>query len=173
MAMSNIECVMRVAQYLDIHPGKLEISDKNILYAPECNTNLSPFRGFCTIIQILARKSKCSNLLDSEREAQALSQQWLEYITVCVNHVALPLDIKRILKELNTALKDVTYITGTKKSIADVSLYYVLYPIMKGLSLQEKAQYIHVSRWFDNIQQEEKLRQELDLIPFNLLHLFL
>ncbi|XP_012150186.1 aaRS-interacting multifunctional protein 3 isoform X2 [Megachile rotundata] len=45
--------------------------------------------------------------------------------------------------------------------------------LQRELTHQEKAQYVHVSRWFDNMQQEEKLRQQLDLISFDLLHLFL
>lgn len=52
-----------------------------------------------------------------------------------------------------------------------ILIFYCL--LQKEFNYQQKAQYIHVSRWFDNIQQEEKLRQELDLISFNLLHLFL
>ncbi|XP_025269849.1 eukaryotic translation elongation factor 1 epsilon-1 [Camponotus floridanus] len=170
MGLCNIECVERIAQYLDVPSKGLEISNKNIILIPECGKNTLPIQGFSTIIQALVASSKCSNMLCSEKEVQALTQQWLEYVTVCVNHADLPVNAKR---ELNTVLKDVTYITGTEKTIADVTLYYVLHSIMKELSGQEKIQYIHLSRWFDNIQQEEKLRQDLDLISFNLLHIFL
>ncbi|XP_072757249.1 eukaryotic translation elongation factor 1 epsilon-1 [Anoplolepis gracilipes] len=172
MGLCNIECVERVAQYLDVPSKKLKISNKNVVLVPECEKD-SPIQGFSTIIQALVASSKRSDMLCSEKEVQALTQQWLEYVAVCVNHADLPVNAKRVFKELNTVLKDVPYITGTEKTIADVTLYYVLHSIMKGLSLQEKVQYIHVSRWFDNIQQEEKLRRELDLISFNLLHLFL
>ncbi|XP_036146906.1 eukaryotic translation elongation factor 1 epsilon-1 [Monomorium pharaonis] len=95
----------------------------------------------------------------------------------CVERIARYLNVPEKLlfdkNELNTVLKNLTYIGGTKKTIADIVLYYVLHSIMAELSHQQKARYIHVSRWFDNIQQEEKLRQELDLISFNLLHVFL
>ncbi|XP_070150522.1 eukaryotic translation elongation factor 1 epsilon-1 [Polyergus mexicanus] len=173
MGLCNVECVERIAQYLDVPSKRLEVSNKNIILIPECEKNSPPIQGFSTIIQALLASSKCSNMLSSEKEVQALTQQWLEYVAVCVNQADLPVNAKRVFNELNTVLKDVPYITGTEKTIADVTLYYVLYSIMKGLSQQEKAQYIHVSRWFDNIQQEEKLRQDLDLISFNLLHLFL
>ncbi|XP_011860625.1 PREDICTED: eukaryotic translation elongation factor 1 epsilon-1 [Vollenhovia emeryi] len=175
MGLCNIECVERIARYLDVSPGKLQLSEKNVIVAvsPECEKNLPSIQGFGTIVQELVRRSKCSDIPDSEKQVQALTQQWLEYIVICINYGDVSANAKRILNELNTALKDVPYITGTKKTVADVALYYVLHSIMKELSYQQKAQYIHVSRWFDNIQQEEKLRRELDLISFNLLHMFL
>lgn len=174
MGLCNIECVGRIAQYLDVPSKKLEISNKNVVVlVPECEKNSPPIQGFSTVIQALVANSKCSDMLCSEKEVQALTQQWLEYVAVCVNHADLPVNAKRVLNELNTVLKDVPYITGTEKTIADVTLYYILHSIMKELNQQEKVQYIHVSRWFDNIQQEERLRRDLDLISFNLLHLFL
>ncbi|XP_067002379.1 eukaryotic translation elongation factor 1 epsilon-1 isoform X2 [Anabrus simplex] len=35
------------------------------------------------------------------------------------------------------------------------------------LSFQEKEQYIHVSRWFNHIQQDSNLRQKNNLVIFN------
>ncbi|XP_029157726.1 eukaryotic translation elongation factor 1 epsilon-1-like [Nylanderia fulva] len=144
-----------------------------VVLIPESEKNSPLIQGFSTVIQALVAKSKCSDLLCGEKEVQALTQQWLEYVAVCVNHADLSINAKRVLNELNIVLKDVPYITGTEKTIADVTLYYILHSIMKELNRQEKAQYIHVSRWFDNIQQEERLRRDLDMISFNLLHLFL
>ncbi|KAG5317411.1 MCA3 factor, partial [Pseudoatta argentina] len=173
MGLCNIECIERIAQYLDVSPGKLQVSDKNVVFIPEyAEKNLPSIQGFSTIVQALVRNSKCSDILGNEKETQALIQQWLEYIVIYINYADVPVNANRILNEFNTIIKDIPYITGTKKTIADVVLYYVLHSIMKELSLQQKAQYIHVSRWFDNIQQEEKLRQDLDLISFNLLHLY-
>ncbi|KYQ49492.1 hypothetical protein ALC60_11421, partial [Trachymyrmex zeteki] len=143
MGLCNIECVERIVQYLDVSPGKLQVSDKNVIFIPEyVEKNLPSIQGFSTIVQALVRSSKCSDILGNEKETQALIQQWLEYIVICINHADVPVNANRILNA------------------------------RKELSLQQKAQYIHVSRWFDNIQQEEKLRRELDLISFNLLHLF-
>lgn len=95
-------------------------------------------------------------------------------------------------------LKMSTYVSGTKKTIADVTLYYAVHEIMvskstnslvmlafnkclilsffllqQRLSPQEKAEHVHVSRWFDNMQQDDKLRQTMDLINFNMMHLYL
>ncbi|KYN43099.1 hypothetical protein ALC56_02474 [Trachymyrmex septentrionalis] len=143
MGLCNIECIERIAQYLDVFPGKLQVSDKNVVFIPEyAEKNLPSIQGFSTIVQALVRNSKCSDILGNEKETQALIQQWLEYIVICINYADVPVNANRILNA------------------------------RKELSLQQKAQYVHVSRWFDNIQQEEKLRRELDLISFNLLHLF-
>ncbi|XP_011142962.1 eukaryotic translation elongation factor 1 epsilon-1 [Harpegnathos saltator] len=173
MVLCNIECLEKVAQYLDVPSGKLQFSDKNILLDLENKENTSSIQGFNTIVQALARNSKYADILGKEKETKARSQQWLEYVTVCVNHADFPLNAKRVLNELNAALIDVTYLAGTEKTIADITLYYILHSIMKELSYQEKAQYVHVSRWFDNVQQEERLRQKLDLISFDLMHIFL
>ena len=121
----------------------------------------------------MIENSKYPDILGIDNEMKALSRQWLEYAVVCVNYADTPANAKRVLQELNVTLRDKTYLTGTEKTIADVTLYYALHSIMRELTHQEKAQYVHVSRWFDNMQQEEKLRQQLDLISFDLLHLFL
>lgn len=172
MVLCNVECLERISNYLEVSPEKLEICENNVIVATDTSTNRT-IRGFGTIIQALIRNSKYSEILGNDKETQALSRQWLEYAVVCVNYADTGVNEKRVLKELNTALRNSTYITGTKKTIADVALYYALHLIMRELTHQEQAQYVHVSRWFDNIQQEEKLRQKLDLISFDLLHLFL
>ncbi|XP_043792972.1 eukaryotic translation elongation factor 1 epsilon-1 [Apis laboriosa] len=171
MVLCNIECLERISNYLDVSPLPLEMQE-NVIVTMERESN-KKIEGFSTIIQFLIENSKYPDILGIDNEMKALSRQWLEYAVVCVNYADTPANAKRILQELNIALRDNTYLTGTKKTIADITLYYALHSIMRELSHQEKAQYVHVSRWFDNMQQEEKLRQQLDLISFDLLHLFL
>ncbi|KAK2583023.1 hypothetical protein KPH14_009066 [Odynerus spinipes] len=172
MVLCNVDCVERVIKYLDIPSEKLRLCEDNI-------TNISnlkpdePVMYFSTLIQALVKYSKYPNILGIDKETQALTRQWLEYIVICINYADSSAHAKRVLKELNAVLSNNTYLSGTKQTIADIVLYYTLYKIMSELSHQEKAQYVHVSRWFDNIQQDEKLRQALDLISFNLVHLFL
>ncbi|XP_043255169.1 eukaryotic translation elongation factor 1 epsilon-1 [Colletes gigas] len=171
MTLCNIQCLERISNYLDVSPVHLEMNE-NVIISTEQTTN-QKIEGFSTIIQSLIKNSKCSDILGSNKETEALTRQWLEYTVVCVNYADIPSNGKRVLQELNTALKDNTYLTGTKKTIADITLYYALHSIMRQLTYQEKAQYVHVSRWFDNMQQEKKLRQQLDLVSFDLMHLFL
>ncbi|XP_043582994.1 eukaryotic translation elongation factor 1 epsilon-1 [Bombus pyrosoma] len=171
MVLCNVECLERISNYLDVSPLPLEMQE-NVIVTTERESN-EKIEGFSTIIQLLIENSKYPDILGIGNEMKALSRQWLEYAVVCVNYADTPANAKRVLQELNVTLRDKTYLTGTEKTIADVTLYYALHSIMRELTHQEKAQYVHVSRWFDNMQQEEKLRQQLDLISFDLLHLFL
>ncbi|XP_043683927.1 eukaryotic translation elongation factor 1 epsilon-1 isoform X2 [Vespula pensylvanica] len=172
MVVCNVECVDKIIKYLDVSPDKLRFCENNI-------TNINNLQAdesvtyFSTLIQTLVKNSIYPDILGNDKETQALTRQWLEYIIICINYADTSAHAKRVLKELNVALSDHTYLSGTKRTIADIALYYTLYKIMSELSHQEKAQYVHVSRWFDNVQQDKKLRQTLDLISFNLMHLFL
>ncbi|KAF3428306.1 hypothetical protein E2986_05330 [Frieseomelitta varia] len=170
MVLCNVECLERISNYLDVSPLPLEMQE-NVVVATKRESN-QKIEGFSTIIQSLIENSN-PDILGVNNEMKALSQQWLEYAVICINYADTPNNAKKVLQELNVTLTDKTYLTGTKKTIADVTLYYALHSIMRELTHQEKAQYVHVSRWFDNMQQEEKLRQQLDLISFDLLHLFL
>ncbi|KAK9304072.1 hypothetical protein QLX08_004447 [Tetragonisca angustula] len=171
MVLCNVECLERISNYLDVSPLPLEMQE-NVVVATKRESN-QKIEGFSSIIQSLIENSKYPDILGVNNEMKALSQQWLEYAVICINYADTPSNAKKVLQELNVTLTDKTYLTGTKKTIADVTLYYALHSIMRELTHQEKAQYVHVSRWFDNMQQEEKLRQQLDLISFDLLHLFL
>ncbi|KAL2735702.1 eukaryotic translation elongation factor 1 epsilon-1 isoform X1 [Vespula squamosa] len=172
MVVCNVECVNKIIKYLDISPDKLRFCENNITNINNLQAD-EPVTYFSTLIQTLVKNSICPDILGNDKETQALTHQWLEYIIICINYADTSAHAKRVLKELNIALSDHTYLCGTKRTIADIVLYYTLYKIMSELSHQEKAQYVHVSRWFDNVQQDTKLRETLNLISFNLMHLFL
>ncbi|XP_078035964.1 aaRS-interacting multifunctional protein 3 isoform X2 [Augochlora pura] len=160
MVLCPVQCLEKISNYLEV-------------VGMEQTSNEKTKTGFSMMIQLLTENSKCPEIFGNNNEEEALSRQWLEYAIVCFNCADIPANTKRILQELNIALRDNTYLSGTKKTIADITLYYFLHPIMQKLTYQEKAQYVHVSRWFDNMQQEKKLRQQLDMISFYLLHLFI
>ncbi|KAI4500871.1 hypothetical protein M0802_004082 [Mischocyttarus mexicanus] len=172
MVVCNVECIKKIIKYLDVSSDKLSLCENNV-------TNINNLQDnelvlyFSTLIQTLVKNSKHPDILGNNKETQALTRQWLEYIVICINYADTSANVRKVLNELNMVLKDQTYLSGTELTIADVTLYYTLYKIMSELSHQEKAQYVHVSRWFDNLQQDIKLRQTLDLISFNLVHLFL
>ncbi|XP_058799799.1 eukaryotic translation elongation factor 1 epsilon-1 [Phymastichus coffea] len=172
MVLCNIECVQRISQYLDISPGRLYVSENNAVTSDDLIKNQCT-EGFSTIVQALVKNSKYPAILGDDAVTQALTRQWLEYAVLCVNYADNSINEKRVLKELNTVLKMSTYVSGTKKTIADITLYYAVHGIMQRLSFQEKAEHVHVSRWFDNMQQDDKLRQTMDLINFNMMHLYL
>lgn len=67
-----------------------------VLY-PDGEKTLPAVQGFSTIVQVLAKSSDRSDILGTEKEAQAVTQQWLEYIVICITHAAVPATAKRIL----------------------------------------------------------------------------
>jgi len=72
-----------------------------IILVPKCKNNSQPIQGFSTVIQALVRSSKCPEILGSEKEVQALTQQWLEYAVVCVDYADLPVNAKRVLNVIS------------------------------------------------------------------------
>ncbi|XP_014238892.1 eukaryotic translation elongation factor 1 epsilon-1 [Trichogramma pretiosum] len=172
MVLCGIECVQRISQYLDVSPGKLYMSENNNVAANGLVDSQST-EGFSTIIQAMVKNSKYPAILGDDSVTQALVRQWLEYAAVCINFADNSAFERRVLNELNTILKTNTYVTGTKKTIADVSMYYSVHGLVNKMSPQEKAEHVHLSRWCDNMQQDEKLRQSMDSINFNMMHLYL
>lgn len=57
-----------------------------------------PIEGFSTIIQALTKYSNSKNLLGDDAITRALTQQWLEYATLCANYADNPSIAKRVLK---------------------------------------------------------------------------
>lgn len=68
-----------------------------VIFTSEYEKNLSSIRGFSTIVQALVKSSKYTNILSNKKETQALIQQWLEYIVICINYADIPINAKRIL----------------------------------------------------------------------------
>ncbi|CAG9829307.1 unnamed protein product [Diabrotica balteata] len=94
-------------------------------------------------------------------------QQWIEYVLVYASHVDNVQNSKIVLKELNDVLALKTYLVSHRLTIADVLLFYVLVQLMDSLSTLEKEKYLHVCRWFDNLQQDESLRQKNKVVDFS------
>ncbi|KAF7998340.1 hypothetical protein HCN44_009738 [Aphidius gifuensis] len=172
MVLCGVECVQNIAKYLNVPVKKIHTSENNVVASDSLIKNQT-VEGFITIIQSLVKSSKCQDIFGANQITEALTIQWLEYAILYINYADIPVNAKRVLKELNVALKSNTYITGTNKTIADIALYYSLHSVMNGLSQQEQGTYVNVSRWFDNIQQEEKLRNKLNIVNFDLMHLYI
>lgn len=75
--------------------------------------------------------------------------------------------IASFLQRLNGVLLKKTYLASNKLTIADVVLYYVLLSVMANISHIEKEKFVNISRWYDNLQQDDLLRQGNSLINFN------
>ncbi|XP_038142698.1 eukaryotic translation elongation factor 1 epsilon-1 [Cyprinodon tularosa] len=124
------------------------------------NNNAPPLVGLVTIACHLVKEAKRSELLGCGAEARAVVQQWLEYrVTKLDGHAKE--DIKTILKDLNLYLQDKVYLAGNQLTLADVLMYYGIHSIILDLAVQEKEQYMNVTRWFDHIQHHPGVRHHL------------
>jgi eukaryotic translation elongation factor 1 epsilon-1 len=72
---------------------------------------------------------------------------------------------------LNNHLESRSYLIGQSISLADIVVFYAISEIMKQLSVQEKDCYLNLSRWFDHLQQEDKIRQGGSEVNFSTIHL--
>lgn len=70
--------------------------------------------GFSTIVQALTSSSNAKNLLGDDPLSRALTQQWLEYATVCANYADNSANTKRVLQ---------VYFLLIKKKYPFVSIY--------------------------------------------------
>nr|CAD7448083.1 unnamed protein product [Timema bartmani] len=134
--------------------------------------NHNPLKGFGTSIITLAKDHKCQQFGKSD-EDEALVRQWIEYTACYVNYSDVRTTAIQVLKELNTVLATRSYFVGNTQTLADIVIYYSLYNVMESLSYQEKEQHLHVSRWFNNIQQDNKLRQNRKIISFSRIPIYL
>lgn len=154
---------------------------------PTCNINNTPVTGFISIVINLVKQSKKS-LIGSDIVQETEVRQWLEYclnyasqcnnsqninqiLQVCNNFEIIKVFLIYFFKELNSVLELRTYLIGNCLSIADISLFYILHDVMDKLTYQEKEKYLNVSRWFDNIQQNNFIRKKASVVDFSTLFL--
>ncbi|XP_071341624.1 eukaryotic translation elongation factor 1 epsilon-1 [Trachinotus anak] len=124
------------------------------------NNNGSPLVGLVTIACHLVKEAKRAELLGDSAESRAVVQQWLEYRVTKLNNCTKD-DIKTILKDLNLYLRDKVYLAENQFTLADILLYYGIQPLIVDLAIQEKEQYVNVTRWFDHIQHYPGIRRHL------------
>lgn len=54
--------------------------------------------GFSTIVQAMTNSSNVKHLLGDDPVSRALTQQWLEYASLCANYADNSANTKRVLK---------------------------------------------------------------------------
>ncbi|GFR64511.1 eukaryotic translation elongation factor 1 epsilon-1 [Elysia marginata] len=120
--------------------------------------------GVCSIAKHLQRTSKDFTGLNLEERMEV--EQWIEYASATVKFVDSESE-RLVLKELNNWLKDKAFFVANKLTVADVIMFYNLYSAFaERLTFQEKELFIHLSRWFHNVQQDNKVRQSLQHLTF-------
>ncbi|KAJ9580707.1 hypothetical protein L9F63_024117 [Diploptera punctata] len=157
MVIDSNEFIEKIGAYLRVEQRK------------ELDVNVSPVpgsKGIGTRAISLAKQCKEPHF-GKTREDETLVRQWIEYAVCYGCYVDVAQTARQVLKELNGVLATRAYLVGNALTLADVGLYYMLYSVVLNLSYQEKEQYLHLSRWFNNLQQDSRLRQNNKLINFS------
>ncbi|KAL8590380.1 hypothetical protein ACOMHN_011594 [Nucella lapillus] len=129
------------------------------------NKNGKTVTGFATVARHL---SQAGNIpCDLTLEEQAAVDQWLEYHVTQVAHCTHGQQYAQVFQELNGYLSNKVYFVTHHPTVADILIFHGLHDVFTKLAYQEKEKYIHLSRWFDNIQQDKRIRQTLQLLPFS------
>ncbi|CAG5115586.1 unnamed protein product [Candidula unifasciata] len=108
---------------------------------------------------------KVSGIIYVSLEDRMQVEQWLEY-RLYIESLQDVESERAVLQELNSYLQDKVYFVGHSLTVADILLYHSLHRVFKHLSFHDKERFINVSRWFNNVQHDRRLRQSLTLLPF-------
>lgn len=124
------------------------------------NNNGPPLVGLVTVACHLVKEAKRPELLGDSAESRAVVQQWLEYRVTKLDGCSKE-DIRIILKDLNVYLQDKVYFAGNQFTLADILTYYGTHPFFVDMAIQEREQFVNVTRWFDHIQHFPGVRHHL------------
>lgn len=107
-------------------------------------------------------------------EARCQITQWLDYTAL----FAIPAlgdkhTTNHLLKELNSCFSTKSYLVGQNLSLADIALFYAIQNIIGNLTTYDKENYLHLSRWFNHLQQQERIRCKISQYPVSFSTLYL
>ncbi|XP_074640235.1 eukaryotic translation elongation factor 1 epsilon-1-like [Tubulanus polymorphus] len=163
--------IQNFAEYLSISlkNASLQNGDQGLAFSSkECGK----IQGLATIYKHIAKQGK-EDLLGKTIKEQTFISQWLEYrvknLDKALINERIPHDI---LKELNGYLADRTFFIGHQISLADIVLFYGLHNVMGHLTFFDKQKYMHLSRWFQQMQFTDRLRQNNPEISFQRNYLY-
>ncbi|XP_071836227.1 eukaryotic translation elongation factor 1 epsilon-1-like [Apostichopus japonicus] len=129
--------------------------------------------GLASIASFLVQNSEQPSLHGGScHMTKAQIQQWLQYRVTIVDRCLNEKDVTTVLKELNSFLESRVYFVTSSLTVADLVLYFGLFATFNQLTLQEKEKYLHLSRWFNNVQRVAKLEEFYPILPFSLNYLY-
>ncbi|KAL4235733.1 Eukaryotic translation elongation factor 1 epsilon-1 [Mactra antiquata] len=164
------DTIQSISAYLGVKCGKITYDGPEKI--PVMKGKTGTRKGFTTILKHLARAAEKQNLIGENLGEKAVVDQWLEFKTCYIDRCGAEKDTNQILKELNTYLSDKVYFLSHRVSLIDLALYYTLYTTIKELTFYDKQKYLHLSRWFNNMQQSNSIRQSSLYITFSKTQLY-
>ncbi|KAJ3649728.1 hypothetical protein Zmor_021453 [Zophobas morio] len=164
MVVNAVKPLNQLASFLKLQAGKITFSENTL---PTRVVNKNSTFGYINIVIDLIKQAN-SNLEGCTDLEKAEVRQWIEYAILYAAHSELS---HQVLRELNAVLATRTYLVSHRLTAADLFLYYILQPTMENLAILDKERFVHVSRWFDNLQQDSSIRQSNKLVNFSTLYL--
>ncbi|KAH3867416.1 eukaryotic translation elongation factor 1 epsilon-1-like [Dreissena polymorpha] len=161
----SADAIHGIAAYLGVKCGKVTYDGNEKI--PVMKGKTGTRKGFSTIVKHLARAAENHKLIGVSAPEQAVVDQWLEYKTCQLDRCTTKNDLSPVLQDLNSYLIDKVYFLNHQLSIIDLALYYGLHNTLASLTFFEKQKYINLSRWFDNIQQDQSIRQSFQRVQFS------
>lgn len=99
-----------------------------------------------------------------------LQVSWL-FIHAIPNFQGFEMCVFSIAQELNEHLAQRSYLVEQKLTLADVVVFYSMVAIMESLHPADKEKYLNVSRWYDHLQKNGEIRQNLPIINLSTIYL--
>ncbi|XP_025108854.1 eukaryotic translation elongation factor 1 epsilon-1-like [Pomacea canaliculata] len=165
--MSNVIELRAVCEYFQSPVNTTSFSKKEGHGPPSFKTQHGgSLNGAATIARHFSKLGKRHN--EVSIEDQACIDQWLEYRCSQIDRCGPQgVPVTQVLEELDSFIADKVFFVSDHLTLADLFLYHGLHSIFGKLTFQEKEKYINLSRWFDNVQQDASLRQNLLVLPFS------
>jgi len=165
----DVEVIQKVAKALKVSDlGNISYNDGKIVTRSKGGKSVS---GFTTILTQLSKEGKTFPI-PQEAESRVQVLQWLDYTALFVTPAYSDKHTtNHLLRELNAYLQTKSYLAGSALSLADISVYFGLQSIMGNLTNLDKEEYIHLSRWFNHLQQNKEISQGNSAVNFSTIYL--
>jgi len=86
-------------------------------------------------------------------------EKWLSFTVDTLQPSLVAKDAKTVgnVKKVNKDLASKIFVSGLSLSVADLALYAVLHPLVRGWTAEERNEHNHITRFVDTIQHQDKV----------------
>jgi len=149
---------------IDFYGLKKEGKVVSVDQVPTMVVNKSQLAGVMPILSHL--KTKNETILGTSNLEKALVRQWIQFQFGCLT-LGDKKETDLQFKKLNENLSNKSFLAGENLTAADVLLFHGIHGVFSEMTYQEKDKFVHLSRWFRNIQQDPKLRRGKPVVAFS------
>eukprot|EP00092_Neocalanus_flemingeri_P010045 GFUD01010826.1.p1 GENE.GFUD01010826.1~~GFUD01010826.1.p1 ORF type:complete len:165 (-),score=40.01 GFUD01010826.1:136-630(-) len=159
--MAEVETLTALIDFYGLKKeGKVVLNDT----IPTMVVNKSKVEGVMPILSHL--KSKSDKILGTSNLEKALVRQWIQFQFGCLD-LSDKKDTDLQFRKLNENLSNKSFLGGENLTAADVLLFHGIHEVFSEMTFQDKDKFVHLSRWFRNVQQDPKLRRGKPVVAFS------